>query len=492
MEGGGKDTQNIDESHVYFVAASLLGISGWQFNITNAEVVNNVNLYNIAEVPGTDITTYFKHGTNIAACQNIGNSVAAQFTAVTFDPCSNSNGHNGCPLGDISQTTFDKLKISNTTRLVGYDWTQLASSNLTNYFVIDGNVLNMDPYINAHPSPIDNDILDKAIRDILNSSFAEGGRDGTKQFFRSSELRAAINCLVEKYRAGHIDKTTPGCFAASLVLFCALAVVLAIVFARFFMALIFAWFLSWKMSRTPPPVGRTAMIANQTMEMTDIKQKPLPRADSGVTISNVAKFNSHVGNDLYTVLLITCYSEGLEGIRATVESLSSTDYPDNRKLLFLIADGIITGSGETMSTPDICLSLITFDNPDMKNPEPQAYIAVADGAKQYNQAKVYAGHYVCKGHKVPMILVVKCGNPDEQGKPKAGNRGKRDSQLILMNFFSRVTYNDRMTPLDYDLFRKVQYLMGVTPDFFELVLMVRSEREKNPLDTMIDSFFPFW
>lgn len=74
-----------------------------------------------------------------------------------------------------------------------------------------------------------------------------------------------------------------------------------------------------------------------------------------------------------------------------------------------------------------------------------------------------------------MILIVKCGNPDEQGKPKPGNRGKRDSQLILMNFFSRVTYNDRMTPLDYDLFQKITYLMGVTPDYFELVLMVDAD-----------------
>jgi chitin synthase len=57
---------------------------------------------------------------------------------------------------------------------------------------------------------------------------------------------------------------------------------------------------------------------------------------------------------------------------------------------------------------------------------------------------------------------------------KPGNRGKRDSQLILMNFFSRVTYNDRMTPLDYDLFRKTQVLMGVTPDYFEVCLMVRT------------------
>lgn len=47
--------------------------------------------------------------------------------------------------------------------------------------------------------------------------------------------------------------------------------------------------------------------------------------------------------------------------------------------------------------------------------------------------------------------------------------------MILMNFFSRVTYNDRMSPLDYDLFRKTQSLMGVTPDFFEVCLMVSFE-----------------
>jgi chitin synthase len=68
---------------------------------------------------------------------------------------------------------------------------------------------------------------------------------------------------------------------------------------------------------------------------------------------------------------------------------------------------------------------------------------------------------------------VKCGTDAEALKDKKpGNRGKRDSQLILMNFFSRVTYNDRMTPLDFDLFRKIHVLMGVTPDFFEVCLMV--------------------
>ena len=47
---------------------------------------------------------------------------------------------------------------------------------------------------------------------------------------------------------------------------------------------------------------------------------------------------------------------------------------------------------------------------------------------------------------------MKCGTEAEAAtEKKPGNRGKRDSQLILMNFFSRVTYNDRMSPLDFDL-----------------------------------------
>ena len=62
--------------------------------------------------------------------------------------------------------------------------------------------------------------------------------------------------------------------------------------------------------------------------------------------------------------------------------------------------------------------------------------------------------------------------PSEARDKKPGNRGKRDAQLILINFFSRVTSNDRMSPLDFDIFRKVHVLMGVTPDFFEVVLMV--------------------
>ncbi|KDN44452.1 hypothetical protein RSAG8_05499, partial [Rhizoctonia solani AG-8 WAC10335] len=133
-----------------------------------------------------------------------------------------------------------------------------------------------------------------------------------------------------------------------------------------------------------------------------------------------------------------------------------------------------------MSTPDTCVSLLEAD-PRFGNPVPMAYEAIGSGAKKANRAMVYAGHYTKAGRRTPTVIVVKCGTEAEAATDKKpGNRGKRDSQLILMNFFSRVTYNDRMTPLDFDLFRKIHVLMGVTPDFFETCLMVDADTKVFP------------
>jgi hypothetical protein len=46
-----------------------------------------------------------------------------------------------------------------------------------------------------------------------------------------------------------------------------------------------------------------------------------------------------------------------------------------------------------------------------------------------------------------------------------------------------------MTPLDFDLFRKIHILMGVTPDFFEVCLMVcwfiQNSYELNLIPTLL-------
>lgn len=48
---------------------------------------------------------------------------------------------------------------------------------------------------------------------------------------------------------------------------------------------------------------------------------------------------------------------------------------------------MITGAGESKSTPDIVVSMMDLD-PTMSNPKKCTYLAIADGEKQLNMAKV--------------------------------------------------------------------------------------------------------
>ncbi|KAF9198989.1 Chitin synthase, class 3 [Haplosporangium sp. Z 27] len=192
---------------------------------------------------------------------------------------------------------------------------------------------------------------------------------------------------------------------------------------------------------------------------------------------------------LHTLMLVTCYSEGMDGLRATCDSLANTSYPSTHKLLLIIADGIIKGDGEDRTTPDICLDMMTDFIVPREEVEPQSYIAIADGSKRHNMAKIYAGYYryaedsavpVEERQRVPMIVIVKCGTPAEAHDKKPGNRGKRDSQIILMSFLQKVMFDDRMTPLEYEFFNAFWNVTKVTPDFYELVLMVDADTKVYP------------
>uniref|UniRef100_A0A1D1ZDV9 chitin synthase n=1 Tax=Anthurium amnicola TaxID=1678845 RepID=A0A1D1ZDV9_9ARAE len=464
--------------------SGLVGILGWQYNVTQS-VIDKVNFFNLANAQtGQDVTNNFRRTVaEITACTN---PAIQNFAAIKQEFCVKTTATpNPCQAGNLNTNTLNGLKLINTTKRVGYDWKQLA--DLPNYLVIDGNVLNLDQYMTAVAKPIPGDDLDTAIRTVLTTDHPEGGKDATRLFFGRESLKATVNCLVSKYYAGHIDKATIGCFTSQLFLYVSLTVILSIVMTRFIMAVIFDWFISHRLAKEPKKSAKQ-VVSPQVLPGGGRSGGAAPwihRNESGTVAKTITM--DTVGKDLYTVLLVTCYSEGEEGLRVTCESMAATDYPDERKLLFLICDGVITGSGNSASTPDICVNLMKL-LPEFENPQPQSYIAVAAGNKQHNRAKVYAGHFPYKDRLIPMLTVVKCGNPEEEGKPKPGNRGKRDSQLILMNFFSRVTYNDRMSELDYDLFRKCHRLMGVTPDFFEIVLMVDADTKvyENSLRLLIN------
>ena len=139
-------------------------------------------------------------------------------------------------------------------------------------------------------------------------------------------------------------------------------------------------------------------------------------------------------HDKFVICQVPCYTEGNSSLKKTIDSLAQMKYDDKRKLLFIICDGMVVGSGNDMPTPRIVLDVLGA-NPNV-DAEPLSFLSLGEGAKQHNMGKVFSGLYETAGHVVPYIVVVKCGKPGEKSRP--GNRGKRDSQMILMRFLNKV------------------------------------------------------
>ena len=191
----------------------------------------------------------------------------------------------------------------------------------------------------------------------------------------------------------------------------------------------------------------------------------------------------------HAICLVTAYSEGEEGLRTTLDSIATTEYPNSHKTILIVCDGLVKGHGENLTTPEIALGMM--GNCAILPDEVQAfsYVAVASGSKRHNMAKVYAGFYdygensrvpVDKQYPVPMMIIVKCGTPDELNKSKPGNRGKRDSQIILMSFLQKVMFDERMTELEFEMFNGLWRITGISPDFYEVVLMVDADTKIFP------------
>lgn len=98
--------------------------------------------------------------------------------------------------------------------------------------------------------------------------------------------------------------------------------------------------------------------------------------------------------------------------------------------------------------------------------------------RAYNYAKVYSGLYECSGQRIPFVLVIKVGSGDEVFKP--GNRGKRDSQLLLLYFLSNVNQRLPLSPLEVELYHHFNDIIGVHPGFYEYVMMVDADTEVAP------------
>ncbi|PHH62254.1 hypothetical protein CDD81_7314 [Ophiocordyceps australis] len=131
--------------------------------------------------------------------------------------------------------------------------------------------------------------------------------------------------------------------------------------------------------------------------------------------------------DKFVLCQIPAYTEDEESLRRAIDSAARMHYDDKRKLLVIICDGMIIGQGNDRATPRISLG---------------------EGQKQHNMGKVYSGLY-------------EVGKPSEVVRP--GNRGKRDSQMVVMRFLNRI-----------------RNIIGVNPTFYEFMLQIDADTVVAP------------
>ena len=177
--------------------------------------------------------------------------------------------------------------------------------------------------------------------------------------------------------------------------------------------------------------------------------------------------------DKFVICQVPAYTEGEDQLRKGLDSLTALAYDNKRKLICVICDGVIVGGGNDRPTPKIVLDILGVD--PKVDPPALPFRSVGQGSEQLNYGKVYSGLYEFEGNVVPYIVVVKMGKESEQRKSKPGNRGKRDSQILLMSFLNRVHHRSPMNPLELEMFHQINNIIGVDPELYEYLLMVDAD-----------------
>ncbi|KAL9180636.1 hypothetical protein ACHAXT_011089 [Thalassiosira profunda] len=269
--------------------------------------------------------------------------------------------------------------------------------------------------------------LTPTLNKVIMNSLGGDATDLYEALFGSSEY---IACLEEMFYTGLLDdEFDTFCYTLNIMMYCMLVFVATLMVVQFLASMIYV------------------CPRNRTYTEEDVRSP--------------------------VMVMVPCYNEGDNELRKTIKSVLNTTYPDENKVLFMVADGLVTGNGEDMSTPEHLANILGFDIDEFEDDTFEYDCIGVTHTK--NRARVYHG-ILQKGHKfLKYIVIVKCGLPQEATtSAKPGNRGKRDSQLITIGYYNRIHYGRELTELDSAIQRAmvdlnlqadmVRFLMAIDAD----------------------------
>ncbi|KAK9477487.1 chitin synthase-domain-containing protein [Lipomyces japonicus] len=309
-----------------------------------------------------------------------------------------------------------------------------GQDGFNNWAIIDGKIYDLTNYfytIDLYPSSESTyyeayDFLDSTVKSLFKNN---PGEDITEQFYGSTAMSSAtrqnnLNCLKNAFYAGQVDfRKSARCQVSNYILLVIAILLASVILVKFLASLQFG-------SKRNPDL-----------------------------------------QDKFVICQIPAYTEGEDQLRKGIDSLTALKYDNKRKLLFIICDGVVVGGGNEKPTPNIVLEILGSD--PRLDPPALAFKSVGEGSQQLNYGKVYSGLYEFDGSIVPYVVVVKVGKPSEISKP--GNRGKRDSQCLLLDFLNKVHFKAPMSPLQLEIFHQLNNVIGVDPELYEYLLMVDAD-----------------
>ena len=336
----------------------------------------------------------------------------------------------------VMQALFKKGDLGYTPKYVS----QLADKKSFKIATIHGKVYDMTEYMkggraaigkdNKPVADVNTEFMDQLVVDLFSQS---AGRDISKDWdalpFTMLERNRMQYCLDNLFRVGSTDtRNSPQCTFAQYITLAISILLVSVIGFKFFAAL-------------------------------QLGKKPTPE--------NLDKF---------VICQVPAYTEDEDSLRRAIDSAARMKYDDKRKLLVIVCDGMIIGQGNDRPTPRIVLDILGVS--ETVDPEPLSFESLGEGLKQHNMGKVYSGLYEVQGHIVPFMVVVKIGKPSEVSRP--GNRGKRDSQMVIMRFLNRVHYNHPMSPLELEMHHQIRNIIGVNPTFYEFMLQIDADTVVAP------------
>ena len=191
--------------------------------------------------------------------------------------------------------------------------------------------------------------------------------------------------------------------------------------------------------------------------------------------------------DDFLVMHIPCYSESRETLAKTIDSCCDEVYNRSRKMLWIVVDGLVLSQGSQKTTGDVLLEdVLGHDVHDLSHLKDNLDYSSSGFSLDYNKnvASVYHGEY----RGVKYLVVVKTGTQEEYHSPKPGNRGKRDSQLLVYKFFNHVTTLCYSCPLYYHISSVFRDYIKEDPRLIEFVLVADTDTkvEKTSISYLVD------